>query len=140
MSEQAPLKIQPRMTAVSAPYWEGCANGELRLQRCADCGKHQFYPRVICSHCSGDVLTWEAVSGKGVIESFTVVRRGISRAYESPYAVALVRLAEGPVMMSSLVGAEPEQVRVGASVSVEFEDWGDGTHLPVFRLEAGAAI
>ena len=29
-----------------------------------------------------------AVSGRGEIASFTVVRRGISRAYEAPYVVA----------------------------------------------------
>ncbi len=137
MSDTQPQKINPRETALSAPYWEGCRVGELRLQQCGDCQQFQFYPRINCSHCAGSDLRWTAVSGRGEIASFTVVRRGISRAYEAPYVVALVRLAEGPTMMSAIVGAEPEQVSVGQGVSLDFEERPDALRLPVFRLFQG---
>lgn len=128
-------RILPPETEVSRPFREGCRVGELRLQRCDACGRFQFYPRDICSHCSGDGLSWQAVSGRGRIASFTVVRRGISPAYPAPYVVALVDLEEGPRMMSSVVGCEPEAVTVGAAVAVKFEDWGADHVLPVFRLQ-----
>jgi uncharacterized OB-fold protein len=131
-----PQKIQPRPTAVSAPYFEGCRAGELRLQLCGACGRYQFYPRIVCSHCGADEVRWQAASGAGRIASFTVVRRGVSAAYEAPYIVALIDLAEGPRMMSQIVhiDAEDARLRIGASVCIEFQAWSDEIDLPVFRL------
>jgi len=127
-------KILPRETELTAPYWEGCRAGELRLQCCASCNKYQFYPRSVCSHCGRAHLSWQTVSGFGRVASFTVVRRGISEGYQAPYVVALIDLDEGPRMMSSIVTDDPDSVRVGADVRVEFADWGEGHTLPVFVL------
>ncbi len=131
-----PQKIQPKPTAVSAPYFEACRDGELRLQQCVSCGLHQFYPRIICSHCGADDLRWQAVSGRGRIASYTVVRRGVSAAYDAPYIVVLIDLAEGPRMMSQIVhiDADDARLRIGASVCVEFQAWSEEIDLPVFRL------
>ena len=133
MSKTELQKVLPPETEVSRPFWEGCKAGELRMQHCSSCDRFQFYPRIVCSDCGGKELEWLPVSGLGVIASFTVVRRGISLAYDAPYVVVLIDLAEGVRMMSSLVGAEAESVSVGAAVQVEFEDWGQGYRLPVFR-------
>ena len=132
-------KILPPETEVSRPFWEGCREGELRLQRCGSCGEHQFYPRIICSHCSSSELSWEVVSGLGKVASFSVVQRAISPAYIAPYVVALIDLDEGPRMMSSIVGCEPEEVSVGAAVRVAFEQWGAELTLPVFELTEAPA-
>ena len=127
-------RILPRPTPLSQPYWDGCREGVLRLQRCADCARFQFYPRCICSHCTGTRLEWQTVSGRGVLASYTVVQRGISAGYPAPYVVALIDLAEGPRMMSSVTGAEPEELRVGAAVEVCFEQWSADIDMPLFRL------
>ena len=79
-------------------------------------------------------LQWVGASGLGKVASFTIVRRGISKAYPAPYVVALIDLEEGPRMMSNIIEAEPEQVSIGAAVSVTFSTWAEGTTLPVFRL------
>ncbi len=34
----------PLPDAVSAPYWEAAARGELLIQECTSCGHRQFYP------------------------------------------------------------------------------------------------
>ena len=130
----------PRSTPVSEPYWEGCRRGELRLQRCKDCSKLQFYPRLFCISCQGAELAWEAVSGRGTLASYTVVRRGVSKAYPAPYVVVLVDLEEGPRLMSQLVDCDPEAVVIGAPVQVQFVQWEEGVSLPVFNLlpEEGA--
>ncbi len=134
MSDNILTKIQPQQTELAAPYWEACRRGELVLQHCTGCGEFQFYPRTICSHCGDGALEWAPVSGRGRIKSFTVARRGISKAYEAPYVIALVDLAEGPCMMSNIVGAAPEQVHIGAEVTVAFQSWGSEQDLPVFEL------
>ncbi len=45
----------PRPDAVSAPYWDAAARGELVIQECKSCGHRQFYPRAVCTDCGGDV-------------------------------------------------------------------------------------
>ncbi len=126
----------PVATAVTEPYWEGCRRGQLLLQRCTSCGGSQFYPRTLCSGCGADTLEWAPASGAGEVAAYTVVRRAITPAFAErvPYVVAIVRLAEGPQMMSHVVDCEPEAVRVGAAVQVGFEDLDGEASLPVFRL------
>jgi uncharacterized OB-fold protein len=127
-------RIQPPTTEIARPYWEGCRAGELRMQYCEQCERFQFYPRIICSHCGAEALTWRVVSGRGCVASFTVVRRGISPAYSAPYVVALIDLEEGVRLMSNVVGCDPDQVTVGDAVAVRFESWGSEHVLPVFAL------
>ena len=104
------------------------------MQRCEGCMAYQFYPRTIWSHCGGQGLAWSKVSGRGRIKSFTIVRRGISRAYEAPYVLVLIDLEEGPCMMSSLVECDPDSVVVGALVCVAFQSWSSDIEMPVFKL------
>lgn len=136
MSETTPAKIQPRPTAVSEPYWQGCRDNELRLQFCPRCNQYQFYPRIVCSGCGSKELEWRQATGKGNIASFTVVRRGVSEAYTAPYVVALIDLEEGVRMMSQVMTSDPDDgtLLVGAKVSVDFAQWSDDIAAPVFRL------
>ena len=69
-----------------------------------------------------------------MIASFTVVRRAVSKAYDAPYVVALIDLAEGPRMMSTLVDVDPESVAIGQSVTVAFADWSEDISMPVFNV------
>ncbi len=128
------LKNLPVPTPLTAPYWEGCRAGELRIQYCQVCERHQFYPRSVCAECLGSV-DWVAASGKGEVVSYTVVRLAVSEAYaeEVPYVVALIRLAEGPQLMSQ-VDCEIEQIAIGRSVEVYFDVWSEEVTIPKFRL------
>lgn len=127
-------KILPRETQLSAPYWQGARDGVLTMQRCQSCNQFQFYPRIVCSHCGHEQLAWEAVSGHGKVLSFTIVRRGISKAYEAPYVVALIDLREGVTMMSTIQTSDPESIEIGANVQVVFEAWGEDVQMPLFQL------
>ena len=95
-------------------YFDKLAAGRFEIQKCAGCGKHVFYPRVLCPHCGGDRLGWVAPSGRGTVYSTTIVRR--RPADGGDYNVCLVDLAEGPRMMSRVAGLAPEQVRIGMPV------------------------
>ena len=130
-----PVKPAPVASPETAEYWAGARRHELMIQRCNSCGRHQFYPRVLCTACSGRMMTWVRASGRGTVSSYTIVRRPVSEAYapDVPYVVALVALAEGPTMMSHVVGIVPEAVRIGLAVEVAFQDWTDVVSVPVFR-------
>lgn len=132
-------KFLPARTPETEAFWAGCLAGELRLQRCAGCGRHQFPPHPLCTDCGHRPLEWVRASGRGRIASFTVVHRALSPAYAAdvPYVVALIRLEEGPMMMSNVVGCPPERVQMEAPVGVVFERRSESIALPQFRLTGG---
>ena len=74
-------KPLPVPTSETAPYWEGCRQHQLRIQRCRDCSQYQFFPRIYCSKCFSDRVEWVNASGRAKVLSFTVVRRPVSAAF-----------------------------------------------------------
>ena len=103
-TQQIPRPL-PVPTKVSQPYWDGCREGRLRIQRCSACGTHLFYPVYMCHECTSQKLEWIDASGRGTVYSYSVIYRapyaGLSDS--GPYTVALVELEEGPIMMSQIV-------------------------------------
>ena len=138
-SAQAPAKPQPRVNALTQPFWEGAAQGRLRIQRCTHdgCGKAVFYPRVCCPHCKQPDLAWFDASGRGRVISHTTVHRTHHDGFnaEAPYVFAAVELDEGPCIYAQLPGAPTDgRSLVGAAVTVGFVPHGPGLSMPVFRL------
>ena len=125
----------PRPDPESAPYWAATVEGRLVVQRCPSCGHHQLYGRAHCLSCRGPV-EWVDASGQGTIYSFTVIRQNMSRSFRHlvPYVVALVDLDEGPRLMTNIVGCDPSDVRIGATVRVRFEPVSDEAAIPLFEL------
>ena len=122
-----------KVTPETAPFWEGCAADELRLQHCDDCGHVQFPPRKLCSRCFSEAVTWRTASGKGTVRSWSKVTLPGAPGLEEevPYIAALVELEEGPTMLSVLRECEPEAVDFDMPVSVIFEARGE-TKVPYF--------
>lgn len=83
----------------------------------------------------GSRLRWVQSAGQGKVLTFTVCRLPVAEAYapEVPYVVALIRLDEGPTMMSNIVDCDPESVAVGMPVEVVFEQWSEEITIPQFR-------
>lgn len=125
----------PRATPETAPYWDGCRDGKLMIQRCSSCGHYQFYPRLLCTECMSDQGEWISASGRGKVVSFTIVRQAISAAYAAdvPYVIALIQLDEGPTLMSNVIQSDPERVTMGMPVEVVFEAWSEEITVPKFR-------
>jgi uncharacterized OB-fold protein len=133
-------RILPPETPLSAPWFAGCRDGRLRLQHCDACGQFQFYPRTLCAACGSRALAWRDSAGLGRIASFTVVRRAVAAAYDTPFVAVLVDLDEGVRLMSTLVACDPGSVAIGDRVQAQFEHWSEDVVLPVFaRLEGGDA-
>ncbi len=127
-------KFLPQSRPGTETYWNACRQHELLIQRCSECGTHQFYPRIFCTSCSSKAVDWVPASGHGKVLTWTVVRRAVSAAYAAdvPYIIALIELQEGPVMMSKVSSCEPESVCSGMAVEVSFEDWSEQVSMPVF--------
>jgi uncharacterized OB-fold protein len=125
----------PRINRDSAPYWESAKEHSLKLQRCTQCERFRFYPSLACHFCSSLEFEWLPISGRGELYTYSIVHRGPGAPFADllPLVVAMVTLEEGPVLMSNVVGVEPEQVRIGMPLKIAYEDVSDEITLPVFE-------
>lgn len=118
---------------LTAPFWAGCARGELLYQRCGRCAAATFPPAEHCRECLAVDQRWERGSGHGVLYSWTVVWRPVTPAFTPPYAPAIVTLDEGYQMISNVIGADVDQLRLNLPLKVTFRAVGNELHLPYFE-------
>lgn len=123
----------PPPDEVTAPWWDATRERRLVVQRCSDCGHLQHYPRALCTACGKTSLKFTGVTGRARVDTFTVTYRAPRPDIEVPYVVARVRLAEGPILLSTVVGCPPESVACDLPVTVDWRPLPDGRALPVFR-------
>jgi uncharacterized protein len=116
-------------------YFEALRSGKFTIQHCRACGRHVFYPRVLCPHCGATRLDWVAASGRGSVYSSSIVRRKAEAGGD--YNVALIDLEEGPRLMSRVDDIALDQIRIGMKVRARIE--GEGEHALLVFVPEGAA-
>jgi uncharacterized OB-fold protein len=116
-------------------FWEACARHELVLQRCGQCGELRFYPRALCPLCLSSKTEYVRASGRGTVYTFTVTHQNQAPGFrdELPYVMAYVELAEGPRLLTNVVGVAPDEVKIGMPVQVVFEDVDEELAIPKFQ-------
>lgn len=133
---KAPL---PSPTPEAKPFWDALKEHRLDIQRCRACKTAYFYPRNVCPSClSGDV-EWFTASGRGKLHTYSIVYRPLKNPpLPAPYVLAVVELAEGPRMMTNLVGvdADPAKLRCDMPVVIDYADVTREITLPRFRPAA----
>lgn len=132
----AQSKPQPRITPLNKPFWDYALKGIYALQRCDACGDAHVPESPVCPRCLSDRQSWKPASGKGTLESWADFHRAYWDGFkdELPYRTCLVRLDEGPLVVSNLVG-DQAGIRIGARVHVVFEAVAEGVALPKFALD-----
>ena len=123
------------MTAESKAFWEGASRGKLVLPRCRACGRAHYHPRSFCPHCFADNIETFEASGRGTVYAFSVMRRA-----DPPYAIAYVRLEEGPVVLSRIVDADFDAIRCDQPVRLAFRAAPGGEPVPVFAPEERPSV
>ena len=120
------------------PFWDAARAHRLVAPRCAACGRFRMPPTPFCPHCLSQDIEWPALSGNGVLFSYTVVTRAIVPEMEGslPYVPALVDLddAPGARLITNIVGVPVSAIAIGARVRVVFSDRSDGISVPRFTL------
>jgi uncharacterized OB-fold protein len=127
------LRMIPTPTGPSAELYAYWAQGELRLQRCADCAAWRHPPRFRCAACGSDAVTWDVASGRARVFSWTITHRPVDPAFEPPYAIVVAELEEGPRLVGNLAGIANEELRLDLPVVVELEPVNDAVALVTFR-------
>lgn len=117
------------------PFFDGAREGELRLQRCDDCGGWMYPVKKRCQHCGSTALGWQAACGRGTLYSHARLQRVYHPRHQGrlPLILAWIDLEEGVRLPSNLIDCEPADARVGMRVQVAFEQFADGAAIPVFR-------
>ena len=128
-----PRRPRPVVNRDNAGFWEGVAAHRLLVQRCGDCATLRFPWLPGCNACGSQ--RWDTVeaSGAGTVYSYVVMHHPSFPAFDPPYAVGLIELAEGVRMVSNVVGVPYDKVRIGMPVRLEFLRADAELELPVFR-------
>ena len=91
----------------------------LRAEVCNECGNTIFPPRDMCPYCAEQKQSWTNLSGRGEVYSYTTMYNAPTAFEEyTPYTVALVKLAEGPLVTAQLTDVNTEEVSIGMPVEM----------------------
>ena len=129
----------PVPTPETQHFWDGTRDHRLLLQSCDDCSHVYFPPRPFCPKCSKRAVSTFAASGKATLASYVINERP-HPAWDEPYAIALVELAEGVRMMTNIVDCPqtPEALQLDMALEVTWEKLNDEITLPLFRPATGS--
>jgi len=133
-----PGRALPQPTPETQHFWDGTKAGELRLQRCGECRHVYFPPRPFCPKCATRKVSVFVASGKAILDSYVIHHRKVP-GFEPPYAIAVVKLTEGPRMMTNIVECPqtPEALQLDMALEVVFAQQNDAITLPFFRPAKG---
>ena len=138
--EGVPLPELERVPDYERGFWEGTQAGELRIQRCSDCGLFRHLPTPMCPECSSLDYEWTTVSGRGFVYSYVLVRHPVHPAIrekeQTPYNVCVIELEEqaGLRICSNVLDVAPEDISIDMPVQATFVPASDDPSvvLPVF--------
>jgi uncharacterized OB-fold protein len=120
------------------PFWAATAEHRLVIPRCTTCGTFRLPPSPFCWKCRAQDVEWIEHDGNGTVYSFTIIRHAVIPQVRDalPFIAAVVELpgTGGCRLIGNIVDCEPEAVKIGAPVTLDWYDVRDGTTIPVFRL------
>lgn len=112
-------------------FWEGTSAGELRIQKCGNCGVLRHPPGPTCPSCLEFDREHVVSAGTGTVFSHVVHHHPPIPGHQLPIRLALVDLDEGVRM----VATTPDEVEIGDRVRVDFRRVDDDLTLPIWRRE-----
>lgn len=88
-------------------------------ETCHSCGVKLYPPRDICLECEAPAQELYTFSGLGEIYSYSTVYdapEGFGK--QAPYTVALIKLAEGPIVTAQLTDVDGDELVIGMPVEM----------------------
>lgn len=103
-------------------FYRFCGQRKLMGVKCTRCGAVIWPPRGICPKCFADKFDWIEFRGKGKLMTYTVIHFPPTQFQAmAPYAVGIVKLAEGPQVPGMIRNVKLEDLRIGMDLQVDFE-------------------
>lgn len=100
-------------------FYDNLREGRLTTTQCKDCSYIMWPPRVVCPECISDNLEWVGFPEPGRIYAFTVQENGNPPGFPPPMVYALIDFDNGKRIISPIVDCDPNEVEVGAEVSLK---------------------
>jgi hypothetical protein len=118
---------------VTAPFWEGCRQEKLLIQRDHLTGRWHWPPKP--AYWKGDRLRWAETSGQGRVYTWVVGHEPFLPAFREllPHVMVVVELEEGPRLVGYMVSCPPEEMRLDLPVRVTYRRLTERVTLPVWR-------
>src|SRR4030042_4993496 len=106
------LKPLPKPSKWSQAFWDGTKQHKLLLKKCSKCGNIDHPPYLYCTECWAEEHEWMQASGKGEIYANSTVMLGAPPGFDVdiPYTIAMIDLAEGPRILTTIVNSKPEDI------------------------------
>jgi len=98
--------------------------GEKKLMgaRCNRCGAVLIPPKPICPSCSSREFTWIELDNRGKLATYTIIHVAPAQFQSvAPYAFGIIELKDGLRLPGMIRGLEPEKVKVGMELEVDFD-------------------
>ncbi len=93
----------------------------LEANKCKNCGKISFPPRLVCPYCGARNFEPTKLSDTGKIVTFTTIRVAPGRyAAYVPYSIAIIELNDGVKITTQVVDCKPEDLEIGKAVRIIF--------------------
>jgi len=106
-------------------------------KKCPKCSKVLVPPRKSCPFCFVDTSEWVPLSGKGRVDTFTIVRRDTNiQPRKAPFAYAIINLEGADTGFVHILGdVDVEDIKTGMKVEAVFAEERSGlvTDIKYFR-------
>jgi len=121
-----------------ATFLEFIAARDLRVARWHHSGEILGYATRAPAPDGARSVRWEKASRSATLHAFTLYHRNYHPDFQVPYNVAEVALAEGPILISTVIVGDPAELRVGMALSAVFEPSGRLVFHPAISPKASA--
>lgn len=114
--------IEAQLTFGIESFYKFVGEGKLMAAKCNKCGIVMLPPRPVCTKCYSKDLQWIELKGNGKLLTYTVIHVA-PKQFETlaPYTVGIMKLDEGPQLLGMIRGVEFDKIKVGMSLTVDFE-------------------
>ena len=120
--------VRPVVNRDNAYFFEGTRAGELRIQKCNQCGVLRHPPGPACPDCGALDRGHVVASGEGTVFSYLAHHAPQVPGKELPLVVALLDLDEGVRMVAEMTGP----VEIGDRARVGWNVVDDELTLPIW--------
>ena len=118
--EVTSMVLSPPPTIES--FYKFCAEKKLMGLKCGRCRKITVPPRSSCAFCGNSDLDWTELPNSGRLVTFTVIHIPPAQFQAfAPYPIGIVELADGVRLPGMIRNVNPENVKIGMELQVDFD-------------------
>lgn len=110
-------------------------NGKIFGTRCNKCGTLYFPPKADCQICRESDMSWEELSGKAKLETFTeIVTTPTSFQKYGSYVVAIGLLESGVRVLSWLEIDDTSKIKIGMDLILKAKKGENDSYTYIFEI------